>query len=133
MKTLRVAVEDIGALGHTNMTQVVSNAICHGIKDLGVHKRPIHCLDLKRKKMCIKEHDTWRYDEARVNSNLHKVNSLLQYQCHDLIARWEQDHPNWKESESETDKYMQQLSIIVDTIDEKRCAADIARHVFIPK
>ena len=42
-------------------------------------------------------------------------------------------HPNWSESETETETYMRLLEKMMGTLDEKKCTTEIAKNTIIPK
>jgi hypothetical protein len=115
------------------MTEGVAKVICHGIQGLGLYKRPIHCLDMKRRKMCIKEEDEWNHDEQEVDDMLHKATVSTKGKYNDVLCQWEKDHPDWQQDEGETERYLHLLGKIVESTDEKRCAIEIARNTVIPK
>lgn len=51
--------EQLGKVGYVNgITQIVMNRMA----DLGVNKRPIHCTDVKRETLYVKDEDKWDKD-----------------------------------------------------------------------
>jgi len=54
------SLERIGTHGYVHG---ISKIFIDGIKKLEVHERPIHCSDLKREVMYIKDNNTWTKDE----------------------------------------------------------------------
>jgi len=52
--------EDIGKLGYV---QGISNIFIKGLKGLDETIRPLHCSDIKRETLYIKDNDTWNKDE----------------------------------------------------------------------
>ena len=133
MKSIEVGTDEFTSMTDSSLTEGVAKVICHGIQELGVYKRPIHCVDMKRKKMCIKEEDAWTHDEHSVNGTLHKANVAVREKYNKVLMQWEKAHPNWAENESETETYMRILSKVVGSMDEKKCAMEIARNAVIPK
>ena len=62
------------------MTPVsVADLLSSRIKDLDVTKRPLHCTDLKRETMYIKDNDEWSKDTPE-NSKLHNMISIVSKQ-----------------------------------------------------
>ena len=133
MKTLQVGAPEFAAMTDSTLTEGVAKVICNGIQDLGVYKRPIHCIDAKRRKMCIKDEDMWNHDEEKVNGTLHQANLSVKGKYNHVLKVWEKAHPNWSDDEEETETYMRLLSKVVGTLDEKKCATEIARNAVIPK
>jgi len=133
VKSIEVGMKEFDAMTSSSMTEGVAKVICHGIQDLGLHKRPIHCVDVKRRKMCIKEEDAWQHDEQEVGAMLHKATAATKGKYNKILCQWEKDHPNWQQDERETERYLHLLSKMVQSTDEKKCAIEIAKNTVIPK
>lgn len=62
VKLMRIELTDLEEVGKVGYTDGVSRIFVNGLKGLDVNKRPIHCSDLKRETMYIKEGDVWEKD-----------------------------------------------------------------------
>ena len=62
------------------------------IKDLDVTKRPLHCTDLKRETMYIKDNDEWSKDTP-TNTKLHNMISIVAKQNYGALPLWREEHP----------------------------------------
>jgi hypothetical protein len=133
VKSIEVGMKEFDAMTSSSMTEGVAKVICHGIQDLGVYKRPIHCVDMKRRKMCIKEEDDWKHDEQEVSAMLHRATTTTKGKYNKILCQWEKDHPDWQQDEGETERYLHLLGKIVESADDKRCAIEIAKNTVIPK
>ena len=133
VKSIEVGTKEFDAMTSSSMTEGVAKVICHGLQDLGVYKRPIHCVDMKRRKMCIKEEDTWNHDEQKVDGMLHKANVLTKGKYNQVLCQWEKDHPRWQDDEEETNTYLHLLGKVIESTDEKKCAIEVAKNTIIPK
>jgi hypothetical protein len=133
VKSIEVGMKEFDAMTSSSMTEGVTKAICHGIQDLGLHKRPIHCVDMKRRKMCIKEEDAWQHDEQEVGAMLHRATAATKGKYNKILCQWEKDHPNWQQDERETERYLHLLGKMVESTDEKKCTIEIAKNTVIPK
>lgn len=107
----------------------IIKTICNGIKGLGMYRRPIHCTDLKRKKLCIKNENSWEHDSDKINDTLRKTNSMIQQKYVGVLKQWEVEHPSWYLNEHETDSYTKLASQIMSTIDNDKCALAITKNV----
>jgi len=133
VRSLEVGAKEFEDMTSSSMTDGVAKVICHGIQDLGVYKRPIHCVDMKRRKMCIKDSDTWNHDEQEVDGLLHKANVSTKGKYNQVLCQWEKDHPRWQDDEEETNTYLHLLGKVIESTDEKKCAIEVARNTVIPK
>jgi hypothetical protein len=107
--------------------------ICDGIQELGLHKRPIHCLDLKRKKLCLKTDDAWEHDSTKIQDTFRRTNGVLQQRYMSILKTWEDAHPHWYKSEAETEKYTNYVSVILAEMDEARCTSELSKNICLPK
>ncbi len=133
IKSIEVGICNLDMTLDSNITKGVAQVICNGINELGIYKRPIHCLDAKRKKLCIKNEGTWEQDIVKNKMVLESGNRALQQKHFQLIKQWEKKHPNWEKSEQETNQYMLMIQKMMADVDEDKCIAEISKNALIPK
>ena len=75
------------------------------IEDLGIYKRPIHCLNVKQKKLCIKNENQWEKNPQKVQDTLQKTNVIVQQKYKELLKNWEEENPEWHTSEKDIEQY----------------------------
>lgn len=83
-----VTIEDLKRIGNSGYVEGVSALIINHLKDLDVTKRPLHCSDVKRETMYIKDNDVWEKDneqKEKLKSVLNEINkrnvkAIQQYQ-----------------------------------------------------
>ena len=83
----------------------VTKIIMDSMKDLSIFERPIHCSDVKREVMYIKDDDKWEKEEdnKKMRGAIQEITrkSLLQFQ------EWKLENPECNDLDSETGlKYM---------------------------
>jgi hypothetical protein len=107
VRSLNLTVEDIeetGRLGYVGgMTRIFVNAL----KDMDVKMRPIHCTDIKRETVYVKDQDTWEKDNADKN----KLKSALKQVARknlQMLPEWQQQNPDFRILDTpENQQYMQ--------------------------
>jgi hypothetical protein len=82
-------IENIGKLGYVSG---MTNMILSRIKQLDITKRPIHCTDLKRETMYIKDNDEWDKDSPS-NHKLHQMIKFIAHKNYKTIPIWRTNHP----------------------------------------
>jgi hypothetical protein len=130
---LSVNLDDVSTPTSSDLTAGVARAICHGMQNLGVYRRPIHCIDAKRKKLCIKQEDAWCDSEDGVATTINQAATSLRAKYDTLMSEWTEEHPNWQDSETETEIYISLLTRATGTIDVRRYTTELARNATIPK
>ncbi len=99
-------LEETGKLGHSDG---ISRIFVNGLKVLDVNKRPIHCSDLKREVLYIKEGNVWEKDnddKTLIKRAISKVESKNINQ----IPLWVKAHPECAiGSNRENTKYLKMV------------------------
>jgi ribosomal protein S9 len=129
-------LEDVGTLGYATG---ISNIIVRGLNELDIYKRPIHCSDLKRESMHVKDQNMWILDKEKtlLETAIKRVarKNILK------VQDWKQANPEYAEINSKTmDKYGQILIEATGSFepDEKerdmnKIIRNIAKEVIIEK
>jgi len=127
--------EDIGKLGYV---QGISNIFIKGLKDLDEAIRPLHCSDIKRETLYIKDNDTWNKDE-----NKEKMLDAIQDVSHKnvkYIPIWRDAHPDSLDGTTKkNEQYMRIVNQVMTSItpDEptgiNKIIRNIANRVIIDK
>jgi len=65
VKSINLTVEDFIETGERGFIDGISNIIVERINNMELHDRPLHCTDLKRETVYIKEAEKWEKDEDK--------------------------------------------------------------------
>ncbi len=105
VSSLQLQLQDLEETGRLGYIQGISRIFINGLKELDIHKRPIHCSDSKRETMYVKDEDLWEKDEAK-----RKISKMLTHVAHKnqkQIPSWKEENPEYKDSESvKSEKYL---------------------------
>ena len=93
IKNIEIDFKDIENIGRNGYVEGMTNMILSRIRDLDVTKRPLHCTDLKRETMYIKDNNQWEKDTPN-NSKLHNMISIVAKQNYQTLPLWRQKHPD---------------------------------------
>jgi len=96
VKTLNITLQDLEYTKTKGIVEGVSSIIVNNLKGMDVHKRPIHCTDLKRETMYVKG-DEWIKDE----DNAYVKKFIYMASCYQtrIIQEWMDAHPGWETKE----------------------------------
>ena len=92
------SLERTGTHGYVNG---ISKIFTDGLRKLKVHERPIHCTDLKREVLYIKDNDKWEKD-TEDNKQFKKALATVVHRNMIQIVKWEEDNPDTSNPESKT-------------------------------
>jgi len=106
--SLEIKLTELEAVGTLGYAAGIGNIITRGLKDLDVYKRPIHCSDLKRESMHVKDQNIWILDKDKslLETAIKRVarKNILK------VKDWKTANPEYVEINSKTmDKYGQIL------------------------
>jgi hypothetical protein len=92
-------LENVGRLGFVNG---ISDIIIKNLKALDIHKRPVHCADLKREVMYVKDEDQWNKDNNKIRR---AIKCIAQKNTKNLVL-FKQKHPDCLQGDSRSsDQY----------------------------
>ena len=107
---LNVKLSDLEETGRKGYTEGVSRIFINGLNELDEKKRPIHCSDLKREVLYIKNNDEWKKEDP---SKKEITNAIKRVSKKNMmrINEWQNKYPSYKDPESkDNDKYLEMLS-----------------------
>ena len=99
VKSLKLQLSDLENTGKNGFVEGISQIFIKGLKDLDVHKRPIHCSDVKRETMYVKDQNGWEKEDAE-KEKLKKTIDKIAYKNISQIQTWVENHPKCTESSS---------------------------------
>ena len=89
---LQLNTSDLDMVGRLGYTEGISKLFIRGLKELDLFKRPIHCSDLKREVLYVKDKDFWEKD----NEEKKKLKTAIKYiaaKNFKQIHEWQEEHP----------------------------------------
>lgn len=130
-------LEDTARLGYS---EGISKIFIDGLKNIDINRRPVHCGDLKRAIIYIKDNNQWVKD----NENKDKItNAIRKITTKNIqqIAAWQKANPEYCDPDSKvSDKYMKLLYEVMsgDTKEEQeknyqKIIRNILKEVVIDK
>jgi hypothetical protein len=128
--------ENFGRLGYVGS---INNILIRELKGIDVHKRPIHCSDLKREVIHIKDNDTWVKDEDK--KHMKRAIKLIEHKNIKLIPDWVKANPTAEDYTSKKhDEYNKMLyNVMGEMKDEdnernyERIIRNVAKEILIDK
>jgi hypothetical protein len=105
--------ENFGPLGYCGG---ISNILVKGLNKLDINKRPIHCSDLKREVIHIKNNDTWHKDDDK--QQMIKAIKAIEHKNVKQMSLWAKANPEYKDpNHKKSDLYTR-------LIDQSLCDSD---------
>lgn len=106
IETLEVSIQDLEETGRVGYVEGVSKVFNRGLDDLDVSKRPIHCSDLKREILYVKDKNVWEKEEDNREKLKQIIRSITSKNIKQIFE-WQKMHPDYNDSSTKTnDKYL---------------------------
>ena len=140
VNSLQLHMSDLEETGRLGYIEGISRIFIRGIKELDVYKRPIHCSDLKRETLYIKNENVWE-KEDKEKTCLTKAIKVIGSKNIQQIADWVDKNPHCKDGNSKkNDEYMNLISntMIGSSLQEQsenisKVIKNVSKEVFIDK
>uniref|UniRef100_A0A6C0CQV9 C2H2-type domain-containing protein n=1 Tax=viral metagenome TaxID=1070528 RepID=A0A6C0CQV9_9ZZZZ len=136
VNTLKLESADLDITRENGYAKGIANIFLKGLRDLDVEKRPIHCSDLKREVLYVKDDDTWE-KEAREKPKIRKAISTIAKKQINAIKDWEAKHPGWMYSDKGQQEYCEMVREVTSCAGsdetENKIIRTIAKEVIIDK
>jgi hypothetical protein len=110
---IQLQVSDLDMMGQLGYTEGMSKIIIRNLKELDVFKRPIHCSDLKRETMYVKDKDTWEKENGE-NVKIKKVIKCIEHKNIKQIPQWVEENP--ASEDTETKRHMEYKNIVLEAM-----------------
>jgi len=139
VNSIKISLSDLENTGKVGYVKGISDIFLRNLRELDVYKRPIHCSDLKREVMYIKDNDVWEKDQDKK-----KVKKAIQHiagKNFKQIKEWTDLYPDSKDVKTKKhDQYIQILSKCTgginseeDNILYNKIITNVAKEVIIDR
>ena len=129
-------LENVGEVGYING---ISDIIIKNLKALDEHMRPVHCSDLKRKSIYVKDDNKWQKEDPNHN----KMKTVIQHIANKnvkMIPKFREKYPDCVKSDSRKSDQLNKLYVEAmggpgDNEDEKsnKIITRILKEILIDK
>ena len=135
INSLQVDFSEMEYTGSHGFVEGISNIFNKAIQNMEITKRPIHCTDLKREILYVKDNEVWEKD----NEQKEKVVTAIDMVKHNnlsKISEWVKDNPGCEEmSNPKNDLFINMIKqhSSDNSKDVKKVIKSIAKNSTIPK
>jgi hypothetical protein len=92
VNSLQVDTCDVEYTGRYGYVEGITKIFIDGLKQLDIYKRPIHCTDLKRETLYIKEEKTWERDNNDKSKFKKAINAVVRKNMQQIV-QWQEENP----------------------------------------
>ena len=99
INSLEINTKSLERTGTHGYVHGISKIFIDGLRKLKLQERPIHCTDLKREVLYIKDNDKWEKD-TEDNKQFKKALATVVHRNMIQIVKWEEENPDTSNPES---------------------------------
>ena len=92
VQSMTLDFSDLEELGDLGYVEGISRQMVRKLNEMDVYKRPIHCSDLKRETMYVRDNDVWE-KETELYDKLRKAIKYITKKNGDLMIPWRNANP----------------------------------------
>jgi hypothetical protein len=140
IKSLELSLPELEKMGEIGFAEGMSRVFVDRLNSLDITKRPIHCSDVKREIIHIKDDNKWERD----NANLDRLRKIIKQLTHKNILKvddWKKANPGCTEYNSrKNEQYLRINMEAIGPVDEDEVKRDfgkiirrVAEHTAIDK
>lgn len=120
LKQIEISIENLLLTRDKGLSEGLSNVFIENMNKLSLHERPMHCTDIKRETLYIKDNDVWEkdIDKTRIKAALRDI-SITQFKN---VKKWMNENPDFKEDEKKQDQFISLIrscSASLDSVNDK--------------
>ena len=133
IKSIEVSLQQLDYTKHNGLVNGLSNVIIENMNKLGLYQRPIHCTDIKRESLYIKDDDNWEKDvnKEKIRKAIKNVSTKQFY----ALSKWTKENPDFQNNENKQNYYTHTLVAIAnnkehndDKIIKKLCTSSYIKE-----
>ncbi len=120
IKSIEVSIDQLNFTKDKGLAAGVSKTIIENMSKLSLYERPMHCTDIKRETLYIKDDDKWEKDDNKSKiKNIIKKTSNKNYNA---LQNWKENNPDFGDDDTKKEYLSHVISTIgkpTEDIDEK--------------
>ena len=123
IENIEVSHEDLENNAQLGFVNGISKIIIDNLKQLSIYERPLHCSDVKRETMYIKDENKWEKEEdtKKLSNAIRQVSRKSMM----TLNEWKEENPEYKDMDSEFSNKCMGMT--------KQSIAGTNRDIYYPK
>ena len=116
IKSIEVSLEQLDLTKTKGLEKGITQVIMDNMNKLSVHERPLHCTDVKRETLYIKDNDKWEKDNDK--EKIKQVIKKTQNKNYPALQKWTKANPDYMGDDSKQIYYAKAMSKVGKPIEE---------------
>jgi hypothetical protein len=120
VKSIQVSIEQLDFTKRNGLAHGLSKTIMDNMNKLSLYERPMHCTDVKRETLYIKDENEWTKDASK--EKIKKAIKKASGKNYNALQDWKDENPDFLKNDSKTEYFTKTITTIgkpTETIDTK--------------
>jgi hypothetical protein len=95
VENLQLNFDDLENVADRGYVDGITQIFMNGLKELDIYTRPVHCTDVKRETVHVRENNIWikdTPDQAKIKAAIRRI----AFRNVQQISKWNKEHPEYK-------------------------------------
>ena len=131
IKSIEVSLQQLDFTKQNGLANGLSKTIMDNMNKLSVYERPLHCTDVKRETLYIKEENEWSKDisKEKIKKAIKKASS----KNYNALQDWKTENPDFLENDLKQEYFSKTISTIgkTDEVIEEKIIKNLCKETYI--
>jgi hypothetical protein len=110
VESLKITVNDLEQTGRLGYSEGITRIFIDALKRLDVTMRPLHCTDIKRETVYIKDQDNWEKENAE-KTKLRNIVKKIARKNLKMLPAWQEQNPDFRYLDTPENNEFIQISL----------------------
>tara|TARA_B100001175_G_C19478006_1_gene625460 strand:+ start:211 stop:1140 length:930 start_codon:yes stop_codon:yes gene_type:complete len=131
IKSIEVSIQQLDFTKQNGLAHGLSKTIMENMNKLSVYERPLHCTDIKRETLYIKDENEWSKDASK--EKIKKAIKKASGKNYNALQDWKTENPDFLVNDSKTDYFTNTIRVIGKTGDatEEKIIKNLCKETYI--
>jgi hypothetical protein len=111
ISSIKLTTQDFETTGRIGFVDGISRIFINELKRLEVERRPLHCTDVKRETVYVKDNDTWEKENMEKKKLKWAINSIAQLNLNQ-VQQWQQEYPECRENNTVANTRFNEMAMV---------------------
>ena len=131
IKSLHISLEQLDFTKQNGLIDGLSKSIIDNMNKLSLYERPLHCTDVKRETLYIKDENEWTKDASK--EKIKKAIKKASGKNYNALQDWKNENPDFLNNDLKTDYFTKTISTIGKTGDatEEKIIKNLCKETYL--
>ena len=131
INTIQVSLEQMDYTKRHGLADGISKTIIENLNRLSIYERPLHCTDVKRETLYIKDNDEWTKEDS--HSQVTRAIRSATFANYRTLKEWQGVHPDYNKDDTLTDYFLKTVIELGKSLEgiDKRVIKLLCREAYI--